>query len=300
MDVTIDRDKYIGGSDEPAIMGISHFKTRWELLQEKAHPENVVPFTNEYVEYGNAMEDSIRKHVSENLDADFEPDVAFKGHVRYHADGFDGERVLEIKTTSQIHEDVYGYKAYLVQLLIGMWSHDVENGVLAVYERGDLEFDPFRLQTFEININDFRDLLDEVLVANDSFWLDLEYLKENPLATETELPSTTGLAPIINDIVKWEVSLAAMKELEERCKAAKAELYEKMTEHGIKGIKSIEGVNFTRIAQGEDKTEEVFDEDRFKAEHPDEWAKYKKTIVRKGKAGHVRVTGLKNLRAAGD
>ena len=35
-DVTIDRDKYIGGSDVPVIMGISSFNTRWGLLQEKA------------------------------------------------------------------------------------------------------------------------------------------------------------------------------------------------------------------------------------------------------------------------
>ena len=35
-DVTIDRDKYIGGSDVPAIMGLSSFRTRWQLLLEKA------------------------------------------------------------------------------------------------------------------------------------------------------------------------------------------------------------------------------------------------------------------------
>ena len=34
-DVTKDRDKYIGGSDVPIIMGLSPFKTRWQLLREK-------------------------------------------------------------------------------------------------------------------------------------------------------------------------------------------------------------------------------------------------------------------------
>ena len=34
--VTIDRDKYIGGSDIPIILGISHFKSRFDLLLEKA------------------------------------------------------------------------------------------------------------------------------------------------------------------------------------------------------------------------------------------------------------------------
>ena len=31
-----ERWRYIGGSDIPAIMGISPFKTRFQLLQEKA------------------------------------------------------------------------------------------------------------------------------------------------------------------------------------------------------------------------------------------------------------------------
>ena len=35
-DVTKDRHKYIGGSDIPIIMGISDFKTRFDLLLEKA------------------------------------------------------------------------------------------------------------------------------------------------------------------------------------------------------------------------------------------------------------------------
>ena len=35
-DVAEGRDKYIGGSDIPVIMGLSPFKTRWQLLLEKA------------------------------------------------------------------------------------------------------------------------------------------------------------------------------------------------------------------------------------------------------------------------
>ena len=31
-DVSEDRDKYIGGSDIPVILGLSPFKTRWQLL----------------------------------------------------------------------------------------------------------------------------------------------------------------------------------------------------------------------------------------------------------------------------
>ena len=41
-DVTKDRDKYVGGSDVPIIMGLSPFKTRFELAQEKAGIERVI------------------------------------------------------------------------------------------------------------------------------------------------------------------------------------------------------------------------------------------------------------------
>ena len=52
IDVTIDRDKYIGGSDIPIIMGISPFKSRFDLLLEKAgYLENDFK-GNEYTEYG--------------------------------------------------------------------------------------------------------------------------------------------------------------------------------------------------------------------------------------------------------
>ena len=56
-----DRDKYIGGSDIPAIMGISQFKTRYQLLREKAGLEQDTFTGNKYTEYGNIMEPKIRK-----------------------------------------------------------------------------------------------------------------------------------------------------------------------------------------------------------------------------------------------
>ena len=59
-DVTIDRDKYIGGSDIPATMGISPFKTRWDLLQEKAGLKADEFTGNQYTEYGKIMEPQIR------------------------------------------------------------------------------------------------------------------------------------------------------------------------------------------------------------------------------------------------
>ena len=62
--VNEDRDKYIGGSDIPIIMGISPFKTRFDLLLEKAGLKENDFTGNEYTEYGNVMESKIRDYVN--------------------------------------------------------------------------------------------------------------------------------------------------------------------------------------------------------------------------------------------
>jgi predicted phage-related endonuclease len=64
-----DRDKYIGGSDIPILMGISPFKTRWQLLKEKAEPRGdgyATEYTSPQIEYGNEMEEKIRACVIRN------------------------------------------------------------------------------------------------------------------------------------------------------------------------------------------------------------------------------------------
>ena len=59
-----DRDKFIGGSDIPIIMNLSHFKTRWELLQQKAGLIEDDFKGNDYTDYGNIMEGYIRDYIN--------------------------------------------------------------------------------------------------------------------------------------------------------------------------------------------------------------------------------------------
>ena len=63
-DVTIDRFKWIGGSDIPAIMGISPFTTRFDLLLFKAELKENDFKGNEYTRYGQVMEPKIRDRKS--------------------------------------------------------------------------------------------------------------------------------------------------------------------------------------------------------------------------------------------
>ena len=112
--VTVDREKYIGGSDIPIIMEISPFKTRFDLLLEKAQLKENTFLGNEYTEFGNELEAKIRNYINiQKLSKKpYVEDKKIVGDIRCHTDGFNGETVLEIKTTSQIHEKLVDYKVY--------------------------------------------------------------------------------------------------------------------------------------------------------------------------------------------
>ena len=142
------RNLYIGGSDIPIIMGISQFKKRFDLLLEKAGLKEETFEGNEYTEYGNVLEPKIRDFINENREDKFVEGKHIDNDIRCHTDGINKEMVLEIKTTSQMHEKVEDYKVYLVQLLFYMEYTKRNHGKLAIYQRPDdfnEEFDSKRL-----------------------------------------------------------------------------------------------------------------------------------------------------------
>lgn len=297
-DVSIDRDKYIGGSDIPAILGISKFTSRWQLLLEKAGLE-VRPFGgNRYTEYGHIIEPQIRDHINQVYRTIFVPNRVINGDIRYHADGFNGDCVLEVKSTSDIYSTVDGYKVYLVQLLKGMEENHVTKGKLAVYERPeDLNpvFDPMRLQVFDIKMEDYQNLLNHVNREIDKFRADLKRLKENPLLSEQDfLPIGNGLVALSNKVVQFENQLAAMKDIENQLKEAKKQLYNEMLKHNVKTWTSPNGTKITRVDEvpGKTKTVGEFDLETFKRECPATFDRYCRMVEKKtnGKAGFVRIT----------
>lgn len=297
-DVTQDRDKYIGGSDIPAILGISKFTTRWQLLLEKAGLEERPMVSTRYTEYGHIIEPQIRDYINLVYNTNFVPNRVINGDIRYHSDGFNGECVLEVKSTSDTHSTVDGYKVYLVQLLKGMEENHVEKGILAVYHRPeDMNpvFDPERLQVFEIHIDDHRNLLAHVNKEIDRFLSDLERLKENPLLSEQDfLPAGPGLITMANKVVAFENQLAAMKEIEQQLKDAKKALFNEMLKHDVKAWTSPNGTKITRVDEvpGSTKTVTEFDSEAFKTDNPALFQKYLRQTEKKtnGKAGFVRIT----------
>lgn len=292
--VTIDRDKYIGGSDIPIIMGISPFKKRFDLLLEKANLKDGDFGGNEYTEYGNIMEPKIREYINQlGLSRKtYIEDKKIIGDIRCHVDGFNGETVLEIKTTSQIHSNVDDYKIYLVQLLFYMQHMEVEKGVLAVYERPedfDETFDDKKLQIYYIDKANYNPLLERINQAVEQFRIDLEKVKENPFITEEEL-LPADLTTISNKLAMVEKQLVAYDELTKQQKELKAQLKAAMEKNGVKRWTTNSGILITLVPDGEDKEVYKFNEEKFKDDYTVLYAQYTEKTVQKGRAGHVKIT----------
>lgn len=297
-DVTQDRDKYIGGSDIPAVLGISKFTTRWQLLMEKAGLVER-PFTgNRYTEYGHIIEPQIREHINQKFNTNFVPNRVIDGDIRYHSDGFNGECVLEVKSTSDIHPSVDQYKVYLVQLIKGMEVNQVERGILAVYHRPeDLNpvFDPERLQIFHIELRQYGNMLDYINRQLDRFRCDLERLRENPLLTEADFLTCGGsLITLANRVVQFETQIATMKEIEVQLKEAKQALYLEMVKHDVKSWVTPNGTKISRVDEVPPGTKTVteFDLEALKADYPLAYQRCLRKMEKQtnGRAGYVRIT----------
>ena len=297
-DVSEDRDKYLGGSDLPVICGISKFKSRWQLLLEKAGLAKDTFSGNPYTRYGHYIEPFIRDHINLVYNTQFVPNRVINGDIRCHTDGFNGECVLEIKSTSETYSSAADYKTYLVQLVKYMEQNEVNNGILAVYERPEdmsWEFDPQRLQVFEICLEDYRTLLDYVNREIDKFREDLERLKANPLLSEQDfLPVSPGMITLTNKILAFEKQLSDMKEIESQLKEAKKQLYGEMLRHCVKSWELPNGTKLSRVDEvpGKTKTVTEFDSERFKAENPGLFQNYLRKVEKQtnGRAGYVRLT----------
>ena len=292
--VKVDRDKYIGGSDIPIIMGISPFKTRFDLLLEKAGLKEDTFTGNEFTEYGNIMEPKIRDYINnQGLNKKlYVEDKKIVDDIRCHVDGFNGETVLEIKTTSQIHNDVNDYKIYLVQLLFYMQYMKVDKGLLAIYQRPDdfnNDFEEKRLITYYISIDNYKELLEQINKAVDQFRIDLVKIKENPFITEEEL-LPVDLTELSNKVVELENQLAEMKKIEVQAKELKEKLKTAMENNNTKKWETPNGVKITLVADGEDKVVRKFNEQLFKENNLDLWDEYSEDFIQKGKKGYIKIT----------
>jgi putative phage-type endonuclease len=124
-----DRNLGIGGSDMPVILGLSQYKTPYQLYLEKIGEAQPVEEETQYQYWGNQLEGLLRDEFAKRnnvlvttLDTVVHPEYAF---LRGNLDGFIPEQnaVLEIKSSSQFMSTVWGVSGtdeipmqYLVQV----------------------------------------------------------------------------------------------------------------------------------------------------------------------------------------
>lgn len=309
-DVTLNRNRGIGGSDISSIMGYKEaFTKRFDLLQYKAGIKEPTFTGNQYTDYGNVLEPKIRDYINKEYGYNFKTDYVEECDPildrYYHADGVDHNEkvVLEIKTTSHVHDKVEDYEYYLVQLLDGMDLWRYENGLLAVYERPndfDTDFDPSRLQVFSVGMEDYERLVKEIHCEITKFRTDYSYLVENPGIEEYMLPSNSALRKIstakmkiggINIPVSW--LLENISEIKKAESDIRDKLKSQMEEHSIKKVAFTDlGIKFTYVPATEGSTKMKFNEKKFKKENEKLYEQYLEETTSGARSASVRLTKM--------
>lgn len=282
--VTEKRTQYVGGSDVPAILGLSKYKTQYELAQEKAGIVQPEFISNPYIQFGNKMEPQIREYINTVNSLNFitETFIDKENMIRSNVDGIDLENkiLLEIKT----HGANPTEKVYEAQMQLYFHQTGCSYGWLAMYHRPsdfDLEFDRERLVIKEIE----RDTgyIEKILDAIETFWIRVEYLKEKPDMTESEYYSIgNDVDKLVARVERFELEMLEFekktKVLKEQQKEYREQLYQKMEENDIKKIDTGDIV-ITRVLP---TTRLSVDSTRLKKEKPDIYEQYLKESTIKG------------------
>lgn len=297
--VTENRDKYIGGSDIPIIFNVSKFKTRNQLLLEKAGEiEN--DFTgNKYTEYGNVMEPKVREFINDKFKIDFKEECLIDNKYRCNVDGlgewYDGEKgLLEIKTCNlETFENDKVDLVYNLQIQFYLMVYDAPKCLLVKYLRTnefneEFEKDKVKEILVEADYTLQRDIKEEV----DKFLNDLGKIKMGGLPTENKEAKA-----ILEELEKVEAQIEAINPLIERQKELKHGLLTFMQITNHKKLEFSNGNSITLVEKKEPTVEikEAFNEAAFKKERPRIYKSFleEKEIKKAGRKAYIRINKVK-------
>lgn len=307
--VLIDRNKYIGGSDLPTILGLNakYDINIFEFAKEKL---GIIPKSfkgNEYTRYGQIMEPVIRDYINAIYQSNYKEATVIdeERKLRGNTDGIDITAdipIIEIKTFgNELDLDYYTPQCQFYMetfnqdkcLLVGYKRPDIfYTGVSYDLENEDkffdLNFNPKNIELHFIGRN--RNQWNMIYSRITAFQNALNILKENNNMTEEEFNQIfygTDLITMTNKISKLETQLNTYKELEKEYKKLKDDLYKVFDERGIlsfdTGKVKITKVNPTSY------TTETIDTAKLKMDLPDLYEEYKQ-IKRTNKKGYILIT----------
>ena len=313
--VTVDRHKYVGGSDLPSILGLNakYGTSIFEFAKEKA---GILPNTfkgNQFTKYGQKMEPVIRDYINSIYGVNYKEDTIIdsKRSYRGNTDGIDRDAdipILEVKTFGE-ELDVDYYKAqcqfYMETfnqdacLLVGYKRPaDFYTGVDYELENDDsyfnLEFDENNIVTHTI----YRDpklwaKIEERIIA---FKKAVEKLRKNHDMTEAEFNKIfygTDVIKASNKVARLETRLLKFKEIEKQHKQVKEDLYKLFEEKGILSFDT-GTMKITKVAPTSYDTVSI-DTAKLKEENEKIYNKYKVTKTT-NKKGYILITTKKEVK----
>lgn len=313
INVTIDRYKYVGGSDLPTILGLNmkYDKKPYDLALEKAR---IVPNSfngNQFTKYGQKMEPVIRDYINSKYQVNYLEDTIIDEtkHYRGNTDGIDRNAdipILEVKTFGNELDVDY----YTAQCQFYMKTFNQDACLLVGYKRPDdfytgidydLEHDDSYFN-FEFDPNN---LVEHIIYRDENMWNKIEeriiafrngvtYLQENrENFTEEEFNKIFygyDLVQMTNTVTDLETKLDSMKKIELEYKKAKDDLYKLFDEKGLISIDT-GMVRITKISPTSYDTVSI-DTKKLKEENEKIYNKYK-VVKRTNKKGYILIT-LKN------
>lgn len=302
--VTIDRHKYVGGSDLPTILGLNakYGTSIFEFAKEKA---GIIPNSfkgNQFTKYGQKMEPVIRDYINSIYGVNYLEDTIIdnKRGYRGNTDGIDRGAdipILEVKTFGEELDVDY----YTAQCQFYMETFNQDACLLVGYKRPadfytgvdyDLENDDsyFNLEFDENNI------VTHIIYRDPKLWAKIEEriivfkkavekLRKNHKMTEAEFNKIfygTDVIKASNKVAKLETKLLKFKELEKEHKQVKEDLYNLFEEKGILSFDT-GTMKITKVAPTSYETISI-DTKKLKEENEEIYNKYKvaKTTNKKG------------------
>ena len=302
--VTVDRHKYVGGSDLPTILGLNakYGTSIFDFARQKA---GIIPNEfkgNQFTKYGQKMEPVIRDYINSLYGANYLEDTVIDlvRNYRGNTDGVDREAeipLLEIKTFGEELDVAY----YTPQCQFYMETFDLPAIRLVGYKRPkdfytgidyDLENDD---SYFNLEFDENR-IVTHVIERDPKVWASIEArikafqncvqeLRKSTEMTEDDFNKLffgNDLMVMANSVAILENKLNEFKDIEKEHKKLKDELYKLFEEKGIVSFDA-GSIKITKVAPTSYDTVSI-DSAKLKDNLPDVYDQYKvtKTTNRKG------------------
>jgi putative phage-type endonuclease len=286
------KQKGIGGSEVASILDINKYKSKFVLWTEKTGAVEPEPVDNEFVEWGNILEPSIRaKFAKENgfkttkcnfvLQHDEHEFMIANIDGEYKDPSRKGKGVLEIKTTSEWNKKEWEGDhvpiAYMAQMQHYLAVTGYEYGAFACLIGGN-KYRQFFVdrdeETIELIIKAEKEFMDAVEAnnypwsiggsASEASWLANQY----PNAIDEEM----SIPPSIEQMaLEYTEIQDGMKELKARAEEIKNQIKFEAKEFGV-----LRGNQVKILMPTINKT--LFDGKRFAQDHADLYNEYKTNV----------------------